>query len=548
MAIIRIKRTTTTNTPTGLTFGEMAFIGRTGGAIANQVYIGDSDGNSIWVGARILNAPEFWSGVTAATTVPTVQAVRDFVNAFVIGQTFSSDIVANLSGTKSFGKWTNGQTVTAFGKTPIQVITEALIESVQMQSSLTARAGWGDPTVTYSAIPFGATAIRNGITWGYQINTPGATALGATLEWRRNNTGSWTVLSSPGAGTTFVYDTTSPFYTQVAPTNGFTLNPFNHWFTQTAYDTTPINYRYTVHDSSGAGSQQSTVDVTPTGYATPTNTTTLTAQLSEPLGGNTNRLRERGNTGSTLSISLSISSNDSRWINLSAYLVQYRLNGSGSWYNALNNTINDTTFTTISPAAASHNATISVKPAIAGITLIEYQIQARDTFSTSGIVTSGSIPPVSLRKRIFYGATMSDFFNTNRTPNSVRSLPNSFLGPTSGTAISPSNPLSFTFNTSTNENYLRYVIALPKGLTLNTNTDAQNAGNVNLVGVKLSTGEVLAGRANPLDDACNLTLGLTTGYDFSGSVEHDYNFFTWTLGAQYSSGTQVTVNCNGTVV
>lgn len=534
MAIIRIKRTTTTNTPTGLTFGEMAFIGRTGGAIANQVYIGDAQGNSVWVGARILNAPEFWSGVTAETTVPTVQAVRDFVNSFVLGQTFSSDIVANLGGTKSFGRYVNGDTVPAQNKTAIQVILDALIEAVGLCASIQTRTGWGDPTVTYSAIPFGATAIRTGITWGYQINTPGATAVYGAIEFRRNNTGAWTTL------TTTAYDTTSPFYTQTTP-NGLTLNPFTHSFTQTAYDTTQINYRYVVNDTSGGGT--ATVEaaaITPTAYATPTNTTTLTAQISEPLGGSTNRLRERGNSGSTLSITLN-ANNDTRWINLNAYLVQYRLNGAGSWYNALNNTINDTTFTTITPAAGTCAATISVRPTIAGVTLIEFQIQAKDTFSTSGIVTSGSIPPVSLRKRIFYGATYSDFFtNVNRNPNSVRTLPNSFLGPTAGTAIAAGSA-SFSFTSDPSSSFLRYVIALPKGLTLNST--ASGGGN----GVEIP-GEVLAGKADPTQDACQLTLGLTQGADFVGSSS-DYNFFTWgPLGEQYSLNTTITVRYNGTVI
>lgn len=542
MAIIRIKRTTTSNLPTGLTFGELAFV-QGSGATANRLYIQTNDaGVCVWIGAEILNSPTYWSGITAETTVPTVGAVQSFVNAFVGATVFSSDIVANLGGTKSFGKWTNGQTVTASGKTPIQVITEALIESVVMGVTLTTRAGFGDPVITYSAIPFGATAIRIGLTWGYQINTPGATALGGTLEWKRANESSYTAISNP-PGSTFVYDTTSPFYTQVTP-NGFTLNPFNHSFTQTQYNTNSIDYRYTVHDSSGAGATTATASVSLVPYANPTNSTTVAAQLSEPLGGSSTVFRERGNTGSTLSITFSVNTNDTRWINLTAYQVQYQLNGTGSWYNALTNAIDDT-FTSISPPAGSHAAVISVKPTIAGITLISYRARVKDTFNstTSGVVTNPQpIATVSLRKRIFYGATYTNFFN-NVTTQTIRSLPFSILGPTSGTAISGASPFSFTFNTSTDGSLLRYVIALPKGLTLNTNADVNTGG----VGAVLSTGEVLAGKSNPSDDPCQLNLGLTQGTDFSGVV-HDYNIFTWTLGDQYTgTGTTITVRSNGTV-
>jgi hypothetical protein len=75
MAIIRIKRTTTSELPTGLTFGELAFVGASGGYTANRLYIAGPAGTCLWIGAQILNAPAFWDGITAQTTVPTVSAV-----------------------------------------------------------------------------------------------------------------------------------------------------------------------------------------------------------------------------------------------------------------------------------------------------------------------------------------------------------------------------------------------------------------------------------------------------------------------------------------
>lgn len=76
MAIIRIKRTTGNTVPSGLTFGEMAFIGATGGATASRLYIAGPQGVCVWIGAEILNSPTFWIGATAETTLPTVSAVE----------------------------------------------------------------------------------------------------------------------------------------------------------------------------------------------------------------------------------------------------------------------------------------------------------------------------------------------------------------------------------------------------------------------------------------------------------------------------------------
>lgn len=90
MAIIRIKRTTGTSLPTGLTFGELAFIGSTGGATANRLYIAGPQGVCVWIGAEILQAPTFWSGDTADTTIPTVGAVENRITSRLSSGSVSS--------------------------------------------------------------------------------------------------------------------------------------------------------------------------------------------------------------------------------------------------------------------------------------------------------------------------------------------------------------------------------------------------------------------------------------------------------------------------
>jgi hypothetical protein len=93
MAIIRIKRTTGNLLPEGLTFGELAFVGASGGYTANRLYIAGPEGTCIWVGAQILNQPTYWSGATAETTIPTVSAVDGRIQTQV-----STNSVASFNG------------------------------------------------------------------------------------------------------------------------------------------------------------------------------------------------------------------------------------------------------------------------------------------------------------------------------------------------------------------------------------------------------------------------------------------------------------------
>jgi hypothetical protein len=519
MAIIRIKRSTGTTLPSGLTFGELAFV-QGSGATANRLYIAGSSGGTAWVGAEILNSPTFWSGLTAQTTIPTVQAVRDFVVGFG-GGTFSSDVTLNLSGSKSFGKYVNGQVLPASGRTPIEVILDALVESIVPGATVRALAGYGDPTITYAAIPFGATAVRNGITWGYQINTPGATAYGATLEFKRG-AGSFSTISGS------FWDTSSPFWTQSS--GGFTLNSYLHSFTQTQYDTSAITYRYSVHDTGGAGLSFSEVVVNPTAYSNPTNTLTPTAHLVN--GSDNGTSRERGNTGTTLAGTIT-STNNTSWINITAYLVQYQI--GGNWYNQLNNTLNDTTYTTLATPAGSTAVSLSVKPTVSPIDSIAFRVYVKDTYSTSGI-QSTSPSTVSFYKKLFYGAT-SDI---PTTAAQIRELPSS----TRLTSNSTSHQTGqVTFATGTV--YRKFVIALPAGLTLNGPAFA-GAGTQ---GVKnLTSAETLFGNSDTGLDRFVLSTGITLADDFSGT-DINYNVYTYTADTPYSGGSQdFQVNYTGSLI
>jgi hypothetical protein len=101
MAIIRIKRTTGNLLPEGLTFGELAFVGASGGYTANRLYIAGPQGTCIWVGAQILNQPTYWSGATAETTIPTVSAVESRITSQTVNS--FNGLTGSIQGVSAIG-------------------------------------------------------------------------------------------------------------------------------------------------------------------------------------------------------------------------------------------------------------------------------------------------------------------------------------------------------------------------------------------------------------------------------------------------------------
>ena len=508
MAIIRIKRTTSTNLPTGLTFGELAFIGATGGLTANRLYIAGPQGVCVWIGAEILNSPTYWSGVTAQTTVPTVSAVSDIAAAFAGITTFSSNITANLSTGKYFGKYGNGQLIQSAGKSAVEVILDALIESIAPSTtfSLTSFNGLCASNSTYYGTPFGATAMRTILSWGYTINTPGKTALGATLSWRIN-AGAWTTLS------TSVYDQTSPFWTQA---DGATTQSYTHTFTQTQYSTDSLTYRYEFHDSSGSAVAEKTFTQTQ-GYGTPS----ISGIVVNAISGIDNITRERGNTGTTFSCTVSGNNNDV-FIRMNAYAVDYRVNGSGNWRNAANNNENDNTFTSVTPTGTISISNIAVKPTVSPIDKLDFRVRVKDSYSTgaAGVVASNQ-QTVQFYKRLWYGATSDVPANAAQ----IRTLP-AYTQLSYNDTASRTNQ-QFTFGTGTT--YRHFVIALPAGLTLNDGSWGEN-----LEGVRnITTPQVLYGNPNPASDDFKLSTTLTVADDFSGT-DINYNVYVYSASVPYS--------------
>ena len=301
------------------------------------------------------------SGAIGATgsTGPQGATGPDFV--------FAQDLVVSLTNPKTFGKYANGDTIPASGKTPAEIIQMAIVEALAVTTSLTS------PTT----IPFNQTSINNVLNFSHTINSLGATVVSASAEWRRNNAGSWSVLTA----------------STVTPSS------YTHSLTDSAFNSQPFNYRYTVNDSVG-GSGQSLLNITPTAYSAPT-----TSSFS---AGST--ARDLGDVSSTFTGTITRNSPN---VALSGYYIQRSINGGGYSNLGSFNNIN----------AASGTWPVSGSDATAGVnsTSIGYRVQPYDIFqqpaSTSSAVT------INLTHRSFLGYSANTVLNLSE----ILALANSTL-------------------------------------------------------------------------------------------------------------------------
>jgi hypothetical protein len=178
-----------------------------GGTIENAVY---TTGNQNISGVKtFLERPSF-NGTGLAT-------LADVNEGGATEYLFPSDLNVILGGGKTFGRFRNGDTIPAAGKTTYEVLGLAINEII-------------NPTISpYSVSPtsilIGQTSIINTITFSGQILNPDATLSVSRLEWRRG--------------------TSDPFQTlEVNPTS-----PYIHVDTNTVSNTNSYNYRYIIGDS-----------------------------------------------------------------------------------------------------------------------------------------------------------------------------------------------------------------------------------------------------------------------------------------------------------
>lgn len=188
----------------------------------------------------------------------------------IVNNLFDEDIIVSIDPSKSFGKYLDGDTIPASGKTANEVIILACFEGKL-------------PTVNLSAVgtdvSFGEDNKIIDLDFNYIINTLNGSVSTVLLEWRRGNTGSWTGLTT---------DTGLESYSHVVDdsTNRFNVDQFN--------------YRYTVVDSLGL-TAIATDNVNCEIYAEPNILSVLNGTVTSP---ETQIYREKGNVNSDISGSI----------------------------------------------------------------------------------------------------------------------------------------------------------------------------------------------------------------------------------------------------
>jgi len=366
-------------------------------------------------------------------TGPLQISAGDFVQIEIVGgntlkitaleATFDSDITASFSTEKSFGKYTYGQRVPAANKTAREVIRDALLDSVNPLATLSSS----------SFVQFNQTNVSNVLNVTHTIRTIGATGATGVLEWRRNNSGSWTTLNSSlfnSSGTNF-------------------SGSHTHTLTDTAYNTQPFNYRYIVFDSRGA-SAEATFNITPHSYTGAAGTLNQTAVVNRGGVIESNLRRERGNSSTTLSGTVT---QRTPLVPPSGWFTEFRQRISGSWSGW--STISSGSFagSPYTVPSHTHNPTTA-----ATLDEIQYRLQVTDGYDTDGyIATTNS--SITFHNLIWYGPTSGP----PTTSDHIRSGGLSAFNP----GVITNDPFSFNSGTT----LTRMVVALPAPSLIDTVVD-----------------------------------------------------------------------------
>lgn len=335
---------------------------------------------------------------------------------------FPTDLTVSLTGGRTFGRYASGQTIPATGKTPAEVIRMAIAEPIAPTVSLTSS----------TSIAFNQTSISNVLNFGYVINTLGGTVTSAVLEWRRNNSGSWSAL-----------------------TNNVSDTSFTHVLTDTEFNTQPFNYRYVVVDSAGA-TTTATFNIAPQGYAAPTMSLSVVRINSSGISGETNNKRERGNIGSTLSGTITRNRTN---VAMSSYSVQYSTNGS-TWTDVPGLS---SVAITGNPGSVSIPTTNHNDMNLKTTSVLYYRVTVTDAYTTS----SSSSSTITFLSAIFYGTSSTSPSDST----SVRSLTNKVF----------TSDLSNPFNLLTGNVDRIFTVAFPSPTSITSvfDLDALNANITN---------------------------------------------------------------------
>lgn len=265
---------------------------------------------------------------------------------------FTQDIVVSLTNGKTLGKYENGETIPAIGKTIQEVLLDIAFENIAPTANLSS------PTT----IIFNQTSINNVLNFSNTINTPGGTISSGSLEWRRGGVGSWTVLTSTTVSS----------------------GSFTHSITDSNFNTQPFNYRYIVVDSN-ALSATATTNITPSSYLIPTIT-------GFNIGATT---RDLGDINTTIAGTIVRNSTN---VNITGYTIEYQVNGSGSWIQITSGS----TGPTGGSFSYNHNDVSLINS-----TSIAYRIKVIDIYQTTTITPASNSISFVYRQAIGYSTNTS---------------------------------------------------------------------------------------------------------------------------------------------
>jgi len=148
--IIKIKNSTGSALPTGLTFGEPAFVQGTG-LTANRLYVANSSGNAIWVGAEIPSPTTgTWTDNAAKTTLATQYAIDQRITTQL-----SASGVASFNGltgaVTGVGSAVAGTGISVSGATGAVTITNIGVQSFNGNTGAVSGLTSGGPLGTPSS-------------------------------------------------------------------------------------------------------------------------------------------------------------------------------------------------------------------------------------------------------------------------------------------------------------------------------------------------------------------------------------------------------------
>ena len=206
--------------------------------------------------------------------------------------TFSRNFDVVLNGTKSFGKYLDGQTIYSIGWTLEEFIYDVVTEVKSPIVNITIK---NDP----KSLEFGLTSSDIDLEFSYSIQNAGATALSGILEWSNDPTSGYTFLLSSTESVNYYTDTV-------------TFDEYD--FPLTYY------YRYTVIDSAG-GSASDVDQISVNPYSPPDISLNVNYKAHSATYGESAYFREYGNVGSDVWFEYD---RQSELIDLESYSLKYK--------------------------------------------------------------------------------------------------------------------------------------------------------------------------------------------------------------------------------